>query len=85
MYNPQRAPRPRLTVTIFKFALLDVVGMLLLALGVAYFAQGPGAFFKAFPSTGMEAAFVTAAGVALMIYAVARILREIMAQQTTGR
>lgn len=85
MYNPQRSLRPRLTLRIFKFALLDVVGMILLALGVAWFAQGPGAFFKTFPSTGMEAALLTVVGIALMVYSVARILREIMAQQSCGQ
>jgi len=81
MYNPQRPPRPTLTLAILKFALLDVVGMILLALGLGWFAQGPGAFFKSFPSTTAEAVVATAAGVMVMTYAAMRILREIMKQQ----
>lgn len=81
MNNPQRPPRPRLTLAILKFALLDIVGMVLLALGLAWFAQGPGAFFKYFPSTTAEAFVVTAAGVVVMGYAASRIVREILKQQ----
>lgn len=76
-----KPPRPQLTLAILKFALLDVVGMVLLALGLAWFAQGPGAFFKAFPSTTAEAVVVTAAGVLIMAYAASRIVREILKQQ----
>ena len=81
MYNPQRPPRPKLTAAILKYALVDIVGMLLLAVGLAWFAQGPGAFFKTFPSTTGEALVLTVAGVVLMGYAASRILREVMRQQ----
>ena len=81
MYNPQRAPRPRLTAAILKFALLDVVGMLLLALGLAYLVQGPSAFFAAFPGSTPEAVVTALAGVVVMAYAATRILREVMRQQ----
>jgi uncharacterized membrane-anchored protein len=76
-----KPPRPQLTLAIVKFALLDIVGMVLLALGLAWFAQGPGAFFKSFPSTTAEAVVVTAAGVVVMGYAASRIVREILKQQ----
>ena len=81
MHNPQRPPRPQLTLTILKFALVDIIGMVLLALGLAWFAQGPGAFFKSFPSTTAEAGVLTAAGIFLMAYAAVRILREILTQK----
>lgn len=81
MHNPQRPPRPQLTLAILKFALIDIVGMVLLALGVAWFARGPGAFFKSFPSTTAEAAVIAAAGIFVMVYAASRILREILTQK----
>ena len=80
MKNPQRTPRARLTLAILKFALLDIVGMILFALGIAWFAKGPGAFFKTFPSTTAEAVVFTAAGVIIMGFAASRILREVMKQ-----
>lgn len=81
MRNPQRGPRPQLTLAMIKFALLDVVGMILLALGLAWFVQGPSAFFDRFPSTTAEAVIALAGGVVVMGYAAARILREVMRQQ----
>ena len=81
MYNPQRPPRPKLTLVILKFAALDIVGMVLLALGLAWFAQGPGAFFQSFPSTTAEAFIATVAGIVVMGYAASRIVREVMRQQ----
>lgn len=81
MHNPQRGPRPQLTGAIVKYALIDVVGMVLLALGLAFLARGPGVFFAAFPSTTLEAVVTTAAGVLLMGYAAVRLLREVMKQQ----
>ena len=80
MHNPQRTPRARLTLAILKFALLDIVGMILFALGIAWFAKGPGAFFNAFPSTTAEAVVLTAAGIVTMGFAATRILREVMKQ-----
>ena len=81
MRNPQRGPRPQLTLEIIKFAVLDVIGMLLLALGLAYLVQGPGAFFDGFPSTKPEAIVLTLSGAVVMAYAAMRILREVMRQQ----
>jgi uncharacterized membrane-anchored protein len=80
MRNPQRRPRARLTLAILKFALLDIVGMLVFALGLGWFARGPGAFFDRFPGNTAEAVVFTAAGVVIMGYAASRILREVMKQ-----
>lgn len=80
MFNPQRKPRARLTFAILKFALFDIVGMALFALGLGWFAQGPGAFFANIPGNTAEAVIFTAAGLIVMIFAASRILREVMKQ-----
>ena len=80
MFNPHRGPRPRLTLAILRYAALDAVGMVLLAIGLAHLSRGPGIFFANFPSTTAEAVILTAAGVALMFWSGARILREIARQ-----
>jgi hypothetical protein len=72
---------PDLATALVKFALLDLVGMLLLALGVAYLIQGPGSFFDSFPSTRTEAIALTALGVGVMGYAGAGILRQVARRQ----
>lgn len=85
MFNPNRPPRPRLTFAILGYAALDAVGMIVLALGLAHLARGPGVFFATFPSSTVEAVVLTAAGTFLMLWSGARILREIIRQQSDPR
>lgn len=84
MYNPQRAPRPQLTLAILKYAVLDVLGMLVFALGFAYLTRGAGVFFPRFPGSTLEALLLTGGGGMLMFWAGTRILREIARQHTAG-
>jgi threonine/homoserine/homoserine lactone efflux protein len=85
MLNPNRAPRPQLTAAMLGYAVADVVGMILLALGLAFLTRGPGIFFKNFPSTSGEAILLTVAGGALMLWSAAQILRQIAHQQDARR
>lgn len=74
-----RAPRPTLTLPILGYALVDVAGMVLFALGGLYFSVGPGAVF-AFPSSFGEALVTAVGGVALMLWASAQIVRQLLKQ-----
>ena len=81
MLNPGiRPPRPRLTGRILAYALVDVFGLSCVGIGASWFAAGKGAILTNFPSSAAEAVDCTAGGVAVMIWAVARILREIAKQ-----
>lgn len=81
MYNPMtRPPRPRLTGPIFLYALADVFGLACIAIGASWFAGGKGAILANFPSSAVEAVACTAGGIVVMLWAVARILREIAKQ-----
>ncbi len=81
MLNPGiRPPRPRLTGRILAYALVDVFGLSCVGIGASWFAAGKGAILTNFPSSAAEAVACTAGGVAVMIWAVARILREIAKQ-----
>ena len=80
MLSPIRPPRPRLTWPIFFYAMADVFGLSCVALGASWFAAGKGAIFASFPTSTAEAVACTAGGVVVMIWAVARILREIAKQ-----
>lgn len=81
MFNNQlRPPRPRLTGPIFRYALADVFGLSCVGIGASWFASGKGAIIAGFPSSMAEAIACTAGGVAVMIWAVARILRELAKQ-----
>jgi len=80
--GPSRPPRPRLTLSILRYALVDVLGMVLFAVGAAYLARGPGVFFAGFPDSNVSAIIATASGLVLMFWAAARILREVAGQTT---
>lgn len=78
--NPLRPPRPRLTGPIFLYALVDVFGLSCVGIGASWFAAGKGAILSGFPASTAEAVACTAGGVVVMIWAVARILRELAKQ-----
>src|SRR5574343_1994564 len=81
MLNPGiRPPRPRLTGRIAAYALVDVFGLSCVGIGASWFAAGKGAILADFPTSAVEAIACTAGGAVVMIWAVARILREIAKQ-----
>ncbi|MBL8419722.1 MAG: hypothetical protein JNK92_03710 [Dechloromonas sp.] len=80
MLSPVRPPHPRLTGRIFTYAMADVFGLTCVALGASWFAAGKGAILPGFPGSTAEAVTAAAGGTAVMIWAVARILREIAKQ-----
>lgn len=75
-----RPPRPTLTGPIFLYALVDVFGLFCVGIGASWFAAGKGAILASFPTSTVEAVACTAGGVAVMLWAVTRILREIAKQ-----
>ena len=72
--------RPRLTVRLLLYALLDVAGTLILASGAMWLARGETLFLPGFPTGTASALITVAAGVALMVRGVAGILRELVMQ-----
>lgn len=78
--NSLRPPRPRLTGRIFLYAVADVFGLSCVGIGASWFAAGKGAILSGFPASTVEAVACTAGGVAVMIWAVSRILRELAKQ-----
>jgi hypothetical protein len=81
MLNPSnRPPRPALTGPIFLYALVDMFGLACVAIGASWFAAGKGSILANFPTSTVEAVACTAGGVAVMLWSVARILRELAKQ-----
>ena len=80
MFHMHRPPRPRLTARIMLYALADIFGLTCVALGAAWFVIGKGAILASFPGSTAEAVAAIAGGVAVMVWAVARILRELARQ-----
>ena len=75
-----RPPRPTLTGPIFLYALVDMFGLACVGISASWFAAGKGAILADFPTSTVEAVACTAGGVAVMLWAVARILRELAKQ-----
>jgi membrane protein implicated in regulation of membrane protease activity len=73
-----RRQRPQLTAKILLYALCDVAGMILLASGALWLARGQALFVADFPSSSAEAIALTVIGLALMLWAAGRILRELL-------
>ena len=75
MHRPQR---PQLTLKVLFYAVFDVLGMLLFASGATWLAKGQSLFVANFPDGIFEALVMSLAGIALMIWAAAQILRELV-------
>lgn len=80
MLNPHRPPRPRLTARIALYALVDVFGLTCLSIGGSWFVAGKGALIQGFPTSMAEAVACTAGGLIVMVWAVAKLLRELAKQ-----
>lgn len=74
----QTVQRPRLTLKILLYAVLDIAGMVLFATGALWLAQGQSLFISNFPTSTAEAVAATIAGLLLMLWAASRILRELL-------
>jgi hypothetical protein len=70
--------RPRLTLKILLYALLDVAGMVLFASGALWLTQKQSLFVNGFPASLAEAVVATLVGLLLMFWAAAKILRELI-------
>ena len=77
--QPTPSPRrPRLTLKILLYAIVDVVGMVVFASGALWLTQGTNLFVSDFPADKMQAIVATAGGVFLMFWAATQILRELI-------
>lgn len=66
-----------MTRKIFGYALADVFGLSCVGIGASWVASGKGAILANFPTSTVEAVACTAGGAVIMLWSVARILREI--------
>jgi hypothetical protein len=70
--------RPRVTLRVLFFALLDAAGIVVLASGAMWLVRGQTLFIPDFPTSTPAALLTVVAGVALMLWATAQILRELI-------
>jgi membrane protein implicated in regulation of membrane protease activity len=60
------------------YALFDVLGMVILATGGAWFKTGAPLFIQNFPTNTLEAIIAVVIGAAIMVWAAAQVLREML-------
>jgi hypothetical protein len=68
---------PQVTAKVMCYALLDAVGMLVFASGLMWLARHETLFIPDFPTGTITAVLTVIAGIALMVWSAARILREL--------
>lgn len=73
-----KSMRPKLTPKVMFYALFDVLGMLIFATGGVWFKTGAPLFVPNFPTNAAESVLAIVVGVALMIWAAAQVLREML-------
>lgn len=69
--------RPPVTLKVMFYALLDATGMLIFASGLMWLVRQQTLFIPDFPTSTASAVVTVAAGIALMVWSAARILREL--------
>ena len=79
-----RPQHPRITPKVMLYALCDAAGMFVFASGLMWLVRGETLFIPGFPTSTPSAVLTAAAGIALMVWSAARILRE-LAQGRTSR
>ena len=80
----KRTMRPKLTPMVLFYALFDVAGMVIFATGGAWFKTGKDLFVPNFPGNAFEAGLAIVVGIALMVWAAAQVLREMLKQPRDG-
>ena len=77
--------RPPVTLKVMFYALLDAAGMLIFASGLMWLVRQQTLFIPDFPTSTPSAVLSVIVGIALMVWAVAGILRELIARPTDQR
>ncbi|MCL2636248.1 MAG: hypothetical protein FWD50_06435 [Betaproteobacteria bacterium] len=73
---PHSPFRPRFNGRIARYALAGIFGLCCVVIGASWFVAGKGALVAGFPGSLAEAAACTAGGVAVTLWAMARLRRE---------
>jgi hypothetical protein len=78
--NPcnQQFPLPRLTPAFWGWALLDIIGVLVLAVGAAYLMEDRASILPGFPANTLQAWICIGGGIVTVFIAAVKMLVEVM-------
>ncbi|MDD3354197.1 hypothetical protein [Zoogloea sp.] len=74
----KRSPLPRLTPAFWGWAALDMIGVMVLALGAAYLIEDRASLLPGLPANGTQAWICVAGGIATVFVAAVKMLVEVM-------
>lgn len=74
-----KPPRPKLTATLLQWALVDVLGLVVLAIGGFYLLQDK-TLIPGFPTSTLEAIAMVVVGIGMVFAAAVKMLAEVMSQ-----
>jgi len=80
--NP--SPLPRLTPAFWGWALLDIVGVLILAVGAAWLIEGRASILPGFPASALHAWSCLGIGIALVFVSAVKMLVEVLHAASRG-
>ncbi|MEW5890810.1 MAG: hypothetical protein AB1768_17640 [Pseudomonadota bacterium] len=78
-------PRPRPTPRLLAFFAVDMAGLYLFAAGLVFLVRGESILGRGLPSSTAEAVVALVAGLAVMVWAAAQMLRESLRQRADAR
>ena len=83
--SPQRSPLPRLTPAFWGWAALDMVGVMVLAVGAAYLLEDRASILPGFPASPLQAWICVGGGLVTVFIAAVKMLVEVMHSASAGR
>ena len=79
-----RSPLPRLTPAFWGWALLDMIGVLILAVGAAWLIEGRASIVPGFPANAVHAWSSVSIGIALVFVSAVKMLVEVLHAASRG-
>ncbi|MBE2258274.1 MAG: hypothetical protein H6942_01025 [Candidatus Accumulibacter sp.] len=76
--------RPRVTLKVLFFAVLDGAGIIVFASGAMWLVRSQTLFIPDFPTSTPTAVLTVVAGISLMLWATAQMLRELIKAAQNG-
>ena len=83
--NTRQSPLPRLTPAFWGWALLDIIGVLVLAVGAAYLMEDRASILPGFPANTLQAWVCIGGGIVTVFIAAVKMLVEVMHAASRGK
>lgn len=79
------SPLPRLTLAFWAWAAIDMIGVLVLALGAAYLMEDRASLLPGFPANSLQAWICVGGGIVTVFIAAVKMLVEVMHAASRGK